>query len=484
MCGLWGVYSSQITQSEREMFVELGKVSALRGEDSTGVIIGSRKKKGGHKFKVNIKKAVENPCTFLSTWEVMQAIREDHTFLLSGHCRHTTSGATNFHNAHPIQSGKIILQHNGTISKWEPAKGKEEKTSDSRIFAGKIASLGVEAACKEAEFGHYAITFVDTEKKTFNVIRNSGRTLYAVFTNDQETVMWSSEAEFLELILKRNGVRHNWGNVQIFPLHKHFEWSFYGNAGKGEHRSIEVFDHSKYASNIADDPRYKEWLKDHSSMADGFGDPAFKEDTVGEDWNEYLYGANDKETSEQEVAQPYKGQAIICNGCEKDAQYCMCMPEQPPAGSGAFCKNCKERLGICQCKSTSVIYPPPWELDSKGRWRPEAANKHTSVPSIGKPPIDSPVGKLEKWFNGDTDNDSYLGFMRQPMAPSIAVERLKGGCGICGHESKPTEPVFWYSEYGHICPDCNSGKQADEYLGNVSRFISKYIKGDANAAVH
>lgn len=458
------------------MVSDLGIISSLRGTDSTGLIVASRKKKNGSKYRVEVQKRLENPCTFLEGPVGRSALLTDNLFLVVGHCRLTTSGAITLTNAHPIQAGKIIGCHNGTINKWAPSKFEEKESSDSRIFMRKFRDLGVEAACKEAEIGAYAVTFVDTEEKTFNIVRNAGRTLFIVMSNDGETMMWASEADFLDLILKREGVRHNWGRVQLCPPHRHYKWKFSERANQGTWTDLKIINYPviKSSSKGMDDEAYETWLRDNSYMVEG-GYAETNKTGVVED------KSDDTRT--------------VCKTCEKLDIYCAC---ETPSVPGMYCKKCKEMIDYCNCEQPSLHAPPPWELDSKARWIPEAAAKHTSVPTIGNKPDDevekarttgsypphSPIGQVENWFQHAYDDDTYLGYAREPMAPSIASERLRGGCHICGADSKPDVPVFWYSQYGHVCKDCHEGPTYKEIIGTVSTYLSRYIKGERKHAVH
>lgn len=510
MCGLFGLFSSTITLHEKEMFRQLGRISALRGTDSTGMIVGSRKKKNGHKYNIDIKKDVMNSSAFFDDWSVNKSINTDHAFLLAGHTRDTTAGAINFNNAHPIIEGNIVLCHNGTIKKWVPAKKDEETSSDSRIFARKISDLGVDRALREAEEGDYAITFVDRQLKTFNIARKPGRTLFCVFSKDGEVLMWASEHGFLELILNRNGIRHNWSKIELFPPHKQFIWKFTDKPDKASVREInlspakiithEKFDYTKYATKVEDEPThddraaYDAWMEKHSKTekdwipyeGDVYGDPSLAEEIWNDPPAETLSGETDTEDSQKSA----QGQD---SGRKKDDED---LSDRFSRSAIAYCKKCKERSSLCKCKHAQYHYPYVWELDSKGRWIDGAAQRATSVPSVGTPPaeraslgyltpgISTPEHDkklqdyLKNWHpeRSADDDSTYIGYLRQTMSPSVATEKLKDGCSICGHQSDWKSTVYWYSDFGHVCFDCKD--KTIEYFGNVSTYKSRYTEGE------
>jgi len=501
MCGLFGLYSSYLTVLERQMFEELGIISSLRGIDSTGVVIGSRKKKNGQKVRINQIKEVMNPTSFFNEHQVRNAIKVDNAFLLAGHCRAATSGLINHNNAHPVQHKDIILMHNGTITKWEPDKASEGITSDSRVFAEKISSLGAIPAFQSAEPGAYAVTAIDTQKKTLTIGRNIGRTLYCVFTKDGEVMMWASEADFLELVLKRNGVRHNWSDITLFPPMAAYTWRFDQRPDEGVKQEFTLFDHTKYATKFekAIEPRLipktpeekmQEWFasREGKSIAD----------QMGIAWNAVEEGYDDETAEQSEGESPFKDDEKSAKGQIEESEADGLRTDAGTQSSltipGLYCRKCTEMLTNCKCRSPVAHTPFPWELDSKGRWIPEAAAAFTGNTTLGRPAADSlirtndikdPVLRtyLTKW-HGEADNDTYLGFNKQPMAPSEACERLKGGCAICGAESDPTDTVFWYNDFGHVCEFHGKPERHQDYLGVVSTFKSRYIKGEVSNVVH
>jgi hypothetical protein len=151
-----------------------------------------------------------------------------------------------------------------------------------------------------------------------------------------------------------------------------------------------------------------------------------------------------------------------------------------------YCQKCFERASSCECESPRLFVPPVWELDSKGRHLRRAAQA-TSVPAVGGLVVTGAQhdAKLEQylknWHPERHDDDTYVGFLRNTMSPSVATEKLKAGCSICGHSSSWRDTVYWYSDWGHVCIDCKD--KTHDYIGPVSTYKSRYTEGADNAVV-
>ena len=198
MCGLFGVISGQLSTVEVERFMQLGFASATRGIDSTGIIRCIRK---GNKTQINTKRGVMNPVSFLTNPDTLSMMHTKNVSMLAGHARAATKGKINITNAHPVTEGRIIGMHNGTIDKFSPGKDEEDSMTDSRLLFRKMNEKGLIPALKEADFGAYALAFVDTDKRTFNLLRNSQRPLYTVYAGGKTTMYWASEERILQFMI-------------------------------------------------------------------------------------------------------------------------------------------------------------------------------------------------------------------------------------------------------------------------------------------
>lgn len=212
MCGLFGVLSSWLGDADRDLFKQLGLISAIRGLDSTGIMGAYKKDKKKHHV-VYHKKAMSSGEYFSTQSKVL--FDRPQPLFLAGHCRAATVGDVNDDNAHPFAVGKITGMHNGTINGFARLA---EGLTDSAVLIERIAEGGVEEALKSVPMGGaYAIVYFDTSNGTINFIRNDMRTLFYVWNKDKNTMLWASEAAILELVTQRNQNKvYQWSDIMPF----------------------------------------------------------------------------------------------------------------------------------------------------------------------------------------------------------------------------------------------------------------------------
>lgn len=213
MCGLWGAYSSALSGSERDNALFLGFLSQTRGSDSTGVATVWRGKK--NKFKQRTVKAVDHATGFMHSGQCGKAFENNNPFLIMGHCRAATLGAINERNAHPIEEGPVILCHNGSVSHFLQDK-KSETHSDSREIARRFWQKGITQTLKDTNGEPWALTWIDSRSRTFNLARNNGRTLWMIKSRDN-TYYWASERWMLQSLALKS--THIFEEPYMVPVH-------------------------------------------------------------------------------------------------------------------------------------------------------------------------------------------------------------------------------------------------------------------------
>ena len=217
MCGIFGAISTSLTMTERENVQQLGMMAALRGIDSTGICYLHTKK---NKTKWEISKRLGNPVSFLTCPKINGQLNFDQPFVIMGHARAATQGSINEHNAHPIKEGPIIGCHNGTIWKWGPNKKEEDISSDSRVLFRKIAEGGLQTALEDAgDLAAYALSWINLNQMTFNLIRNSRRPLHVMWNAAGNTMYWASERGMLCWLAERSN--YSFKAPEAIPEHTH-----------------------------------------------------------------------------------------------------------------------------------------------------------------------------------------------------------------------------------------------------------------------
>lgn len=210
MCGLCGI-AGRIIENDKAFFRLLLFFNELRGEDATGVMrvaeeTEKEKKKSGKELRVESVKQIGPPSYFL---------RYDHEgkkdkmlwrpsgLALLGHARHGTTGKRDsINSAHPFGFSKVVGMHNGTIT--TKFKHSDEYETDSEALYRNINDYGLEAALNEvaAYSSAYALTWVNKEDGTLNMIRNDKRPLHFGLFDYGSILAWASE-EWMLRVAKR-----------------------------------------------------------------------------------------------------------------------------------------------------------------------------------------------------------------------------------------------------------------------------------------
>jgi hypothetical protein len=276
LCGLFGFYGLHMPKDDKEKLHDLAILSTLRGEDSTGAIIGWKKKNKGRKIRVNYRKEVTNPTSFMRHPDTQHMLNANDTFLFAGHSRQATVGHVNYQNAHPIEEGDIVGTHNGTIGAFRPSTSKEAEHSDSRELFRRINSRGLQKAVTEANGGAMALAFVDRRARTFNLFRNKDRPLYLMWQQNGFRFLYASEYWMLETVRDRawgpkdykDPVALEPGKLLTFELGSiHEKWTTIDIEKKPFITVPQIFSHAPSTSKSIDttgrdipwNDKYKEW---------------------------------------------------------------------------------------------------------------------------------------------------------------------------------------------------------------------------------
>ena len=201
MCGLVGIAGDTLGKC-KDMFTELLVIDSLRGMHSTGAAVVRR-----WQDKIDLVKRPGPSHLLINDQEYKSALNPPAKVLL-GHNRYATRGAHTKDNAHPFEFEHVVGAHNGTLDSWSSKKLhlNEKFDTDSEAIFAHINEYGIEDAVKYFA-GAWALTWYDRRNNSVNFLRNSQRPLFYCYNKDHTAMMWASEIEMLDFVLKRNNVK-------------------------------------------------------------------------------------------------------------------------------------------------------------------------------------------------------------------------------------------------------------------------------------
>lgn len=173
-------------------------IDALRGEDSTGAYVITKK------WDAHWAKQASLPQTFLNNTQATSLLNKIgyDGLVVVGHNRKATFGKVTDENAHPFVEDKVILVHNGTLRNHKELN--KEVAVDSHAIAHAIKEHGVRKAIKKIN-GAFAVAAADVEKEQFYLFRNDERPLFIAEIDD--AWMFASEAWMVYGVASREGCK-------------------------------------------------------------------------------------------------------------------------------------------------------------------------------------------------------------------------------------------------------------------------------------
>ena len=205
MCGIIGVLSSEGFKGaavRRKVFVQSLYSDALRGFDSTGIILAGGSKQIDH---TQYKRALP-AADFLTTRRAADLLKDidDFSFAI-GHNRYATQGGVSDETAHPFEFDNVLGVHNGTLKSTVGLDGHKDLAVDSEILYKSFDARGHEEVIPKLN-GAFALVWYDKAMKELKLVRNEERPLFIAGVKGEDTIYLASEKEMLTWILHRNSV--------------------------------------------------------------------------------------------------------------------------------------------------------------------------------------------------------------------------------------------------------------------------------------
>lgn len=205
MCGLVGIYSSNMLEKHKKALAAMLYLDTWRGQDSTGVAA----------IRYNADTAILKAT--VPGYEFVEGPKLDHHLRLNdfcwiGHNRYGTMGKNIKTNAHPFEvldddgSCIVVGAHNGTLKNKHVLIDHARFGTDSEALYNNIAIEGLEATIAKVE-GAWALTYYDHNEEELRFIRNEERPLFYAFEEGKKTLFWASEQWMIRVACSRCDIK-------------------------------------------------------------------------------------------------------------------------------------------------------------------------------------------------------------------------------------------------------------------------------------
>lgn len=204
MCGLVGIYSSNMLMKHKDAFADLLYLDTWRGRDSTGVAAIR------HNADTAILKSTVPGYEFVEGPKLDQHLKLND-FCWIGHNRFGTVGKNIKTNAHPFQildedgSCLVVGAHNGTLKNKYDLTDHQKFGTDSEALFNEIALVGIEKALEKVE-GAWALTYYEHDLEELHIIRNKERPLFYAWEKGRKSLIWASEMWMIRVACSRHKI--------------------------------------------------------------------------------------------------------------------------------------------------------------------------------------------------------------------------------------------------------------------------------------
>lgn len=159
------------------------------------------------------KRGLPSPDFIQTKWYKSAKKLMADSFAIGLHTRYSTVGGNSDANSHPFKQGKYLLMQNGTISTTCAHRSLVPGIAspcevDSESVAWSMKKQGIDATFDRYK-GAGVFMFIDTEELSFNIVKNSERTLNVAKLKGKDVYIFATEAAALQLAFSRAGAEYD-----------------------------------------------------------------------------------------------------------------------------------------------------------------------------------------------------------------------------------------------------------------------------------
>lgn len=429
MCGIVGL-AGDIFKKEKDAFEQMLIFSQVRGPHSTGV--GSV---GKNKNEVIVAKCIGRPDNLIDYDKRYDKVVDFGKKFMLGHNRWATTGLVNKRNAHPFLMSNIMGCHNGTVSSHHLKNLTVDWNAygtDSEAILANMNDHSIKDTFARL-VGAWAFVWFDSRDNTVNMLRNSARDLYYVYSEDRKTLFWASEGDFLRSALGRNEVKREKVVYQL-PPDKHLKWK------------IPEF------NKVFETPTQTDVVSGSESWD-------FRKNSHGFFPVDENFGEAD---SEQAASFPSQNRNTVSRS--------IVSPNSLPQNNSSGQDTLKDNTGALIDKETGakVIHLPAF-LD-RSKTPPEPVNKPISeIAKDFRHASDlrnfDGQGYFKKKHTGKNEVKLYRGYRGAMMNKDAFEQATKEGCAWCDQTAIWGQPIRFIEDKRHICLECNNDPFVVEAVG-------------------
>lgn len=226
ICGIVGVINHRkngFIDQDNQIFKRLLYLDVERGPDSTGLFTVT------NKGECHVAKEIGTAEQMLTTKEAKDIL--GHAYrngaFIVGHNRKATRGSITDTNAHPFNSGDIVLVHNGSLYGHKHLADTDVDSEAIAIELNKNSGDVLETFNKVD--GAYTCVWYNNGDKTLNFFRNKDRPMWFYYA-DSITV-FASEWTMLWYSVIKAGLKWDSTKVNELPVGTHVAYEIHKDGG-------------------------------------------------------------------------------------------------------------------------------------------------------------------------------------------------------------------------------------------------------------